>query len=175
MKNFNYKHDEENNRLTILEEKPKNIANFKFEDFDKGLVYKEAKDILDEYELRRLPSEYMDKSIGKVCGKLGKVEKYLNDIGLKLKDRARIKFNKKLGFNLARPLSRYPRPKTRELIEKYYILMRYAHNLSELKKYKENMPSKKGQGILHFNNPFQLLDRLELLGGSILAGNNGVM
>lgn len=29
------------------------------------------------------------------------------------------------------------------------------------------------QGIFYFNNPHQLLDRRELLGGSILAGNNG--
>ena len=34
---------------------------------------------------------------------------------------------------------------------------------------------KTGQGILHFNNPLQLLDRLELLRGSTLAGNNGVI
>ena len=34
---------------------------------------------------------------------------------------------------------------------------------------------KSGSGILNFNNPYQLLDRLELLGGSILAGNNGVI
>ena len=34
---------------------------------------------------------------------------------------------------------------------------------------------KKGEGIFYFNNPHQLLDRLELLGGSILAGNNGVI
>ena len=32
-----------------------------------------------------------------------------------------------------------------------------------------------GEGIFYFNNPHQLLDRLELLGGSILAGNNGVI
>ena len=41
--------------------------------------------------------------------------------------------------------------------------------------FKENIQSKTGQGILHFNNPLELLDRLELLSGSILAGNNGVM
>ena len=32
-----------------------------------------------------------------------------------------------------------------------------------------------GQGIFYFKNPHQLLDRLELLGWSILAGNNGVI
>ena len=31
-----------------------------------------------------------------------------------------------------------------------------------------------GQGI-YYNNPYQLIDRLELLTGSILAGNNGVI
>ena len=35
--------------------------------------------------------------------------------------------------------------------------------------------AQRGQGIVFFNNPHQLLDRLELLGGSILAGNNGVI
>ena len=34
---------------------------------------------------------------------------------------------------------------------------------------------KKGEGIFYFNNPHQLLDRLELLGCSIIAGNNGVI
>ena len=29
-------------------------------------------------------------------------------------------------------------------------------------------------GVVYYNNPADLLDRLELLGGSILAGNNGV-
>ena len=33
---------------------------------------------------------------------------------------------------------------------------------------------KSGQGIIHFNNPQQLVNRLELLAGSIFAGNNGV-
>ena len=47
----------------------------------------------------------------------------------------------------------------------------YATNLSNLRYYKE----KSGSGMIYFNNPHQLLDRLELLGGSILAGNNGVI
>ena len=29
--------------------------------------------------------------------------------------------------------------------------------------------------MIYYNNPLQLLNRLELLGGSILAGNNGVI
>ena len=31
-----------------------------------------------------------------------------------------------------------------------------------------------GSGVVYYNNPADLLDRLELLGRSILAGNNGV-
>lgn len=34
--------------------------------------------------------------------------------------------------------------------------------------------AQKGQGIKYFNSPAQLFDRLELLAGSISAGNNGV-
>ena len=37
-----------------------------------------------------------------------------------------------------------------------------------------NKYKKIGLGVVYYNNPADLLDRLELLGGSILAGNNGV-
>ena len=47
----------------------------------------------------------------------------------------------------------------------------YNYNLNKLREIKE----KTGQGIIHFNNPLQLIKRLELLAGSLLAGNNGVM
>ena len=57
------------------------------------------------------------------------------------------------------------------MIEEHNILANYIYNLNMLKEYKE----KSGSGILHFHNPYQLLDRLELLGGSILGGNNGVI
>ena len=33
---------------------------------------------------------------------------------------------------------------------------------------------KMGQGVIYYNNPNDLLERIELLGGSILAGNDGV-
>ena len=37
-----------------------------------------------------------------------------------------------------------------------------------------NKYKKIGSGVVYYNNPADLLDKLELLGGSILAGNNGV-
>ena len=72
---------------------------------------------------------------------------------------------------LAKPVSQNPHKNTLDLINKYNVLSIYATNLSNLKYYK----TKSGSGMIYFNNPHQLLDRLELLGGSILAGNNGVI
>ena len=42
--------------------------------------------------------------------------------------------------------------------------------MREIRNYKQLT----GTGIIHFNNPQQLVNRLELLAGSIFAGNNGV-
>ena len=50
-------------------------------------------------------------------------------------------------------------------------LMKYKNIIKD---YLRSLKYKLGEGI-YFNNPNNLLKRLELLGGSILAGNNGVM
>ena len=52
------------------------------------------------------------------------------------------------------------------------LLQKYK-NILEL--YLGSLEYKMGEGMIYFNNPHQLLDRLELLGGSILAGNSGVI
>ena len=151
-------------------EKPKSVAYFKFEDFDKGLNYKEARDILKEFGINRLPSKYEDESIEKINKKLAKAREKLNIIKIKLKDSAIAKFNIKEGFETASPLKKRPQPKTLDLIEKHDTLRRYIFNFNNLKMLKE----KTGKGIIHFNNPQQLVNRLELFAGSIFAGNNGV-
>ena len=46
----------------------------------------------------------------------------------------------------------------------------FINNMGQLRNYK----TLTGTGIIHFNNPQQLVSRLELLAGSIIAGNNGV-
>ncbi|XP_068697740.1 uncharacterized protein [Montipora foliosa] len=49
------------------------------------------------------------------------------------------------------------------------------NTLSEIPIHKTSNKYKKlGAGVVYYNNPEDLLSRLELLGGSILAGNNGV-
>ena len=74
------------------------------------------------------------------------------------------------GVNKAKALNENPRKDTEKQIENYNVLGDYINNISKLGSYAE----KKGQGIIHFNNPQQLVNRLELLAGSIIAGNNGV-
>ena len=51
-------------------------------------------------------------------------------------------------------------------------LLKYKNTMKD---YFRSLKYKIGEGLTYFNNPHQLLKRLELLGGSILAGNNGVI
>ena len=75
------------------------------------------------------------------------------------------------GMAIAYPKRGEPKEKTKEIIREHNIMEIYNYNLNQLRTFKE----KTGTGILHLNNPFQLIDRLELLAGSILAGNNRVI
>ena len=60
-----------------------------------------------------------------------------------------------------------------EIIKMQKDLLHKYKNVINL--YLNSLELKIGEGMIYFNNPHQLLDRLELLGGSILAGNNGVI
>ena len=80
-------------------------------------------------------------------------------------------FKIRKGKNKAAPLNKNPGTETLQEIQYYNILGEYVNNMNKL----ENIGRKKeGKGIIHFNNPQQLVKRLELLAGSIIAGNNGV-
>ena len=57
--------------------------------------------------------------------------------------------------------------------KRYLAMLNKYNNILGL--YLTSIGYKMGQGMIYYNNPHQLLDRLELLGGSILAGNNGVI
>ena len=59
------------------------------------------------------------------------------------------------------------------LLEMQKDLLKKYKNILEL--YLGSLEYKMGEGMIYFNNPQELLKRLELLGGSILAGNNGVI
>ena len=73
------------------------------------------------------------------------------------------------GVSKAFARNKNPHTDTLLKISYYNVLGEYVNNINKL----ANIANKTGQGIIHFN-PQQLVKRLELLAGSIFAGNNGV-
>ena len=151
------------------EEGPK-IAKFTPEDLDRNLMNKEAQDILKVNEYHKLPSEYFEEDVSVIDKLIEDVNEDLGETSKAIKNTAIISRDPN-GYFIAKPVNKNPRENTKNFIKKYNTLSIYATNLSNLKYYK----TKSGSGMIYFNNPHQLLDRLELLGGSILAGNNGVI
>ena len=66
-----------------------------------------------------------------------------------------------------------PTKKTQDQIENYNILSIYLKNLVDVYKIRKKEEELKGEGL--FFSPQELLHRLELLNGSLAAGNNGVL
>ena len=151
------------------EEGPK-IAKFTPEDLDRNLMNKEAQDILKVNEYHKLPSEYFEEDVSTIDKLIEDVNEDLGETSKAIKSTAIFEPDSN-GYLLAKPVNRKPHKNTLDLINKFNVLSIYSSNLSNLKYFK----TKSGSGIVYFNNPHQLLDRLELLGGSILAGNNGVI
>ena len=151
------------------DEEPK-IAKFKPEDLDRYLMSKETQDILKSFSYDKLPCHYFKEDVSTIDNLLEEVNIDLNSTKDLLKNTANIYSNKE-GYYFAKPKSENPKRKTIENVNKFNALSIYSSNLSNLKYFK----TKSGSGMIYFNNPHQLLDRLELLGGSILAGNNGVI
>ena len=140
------------------------------EQMDKYLNNKETVDLLNIYGLK-LPSEYKDKSLEEFQEAF---DKGLNEAARYktfIKDVAKCKKDSNTGLILAFPKAgENAREKTKELIKEHNILQIFINNMREIRNYKQLT----GTGIIHFNNPLQLIKRLELLAGSIFAGNNGV-
>ena len=146
------------------------IAQFKPEDLNRYLMNKEAQDLLKSLGHLKLPSEYFEEDISEIDDEIDDVNSDLVIYGKSIKNTAYFTRDPN-GYVLVKPVSKNPHENTLDLIDKYNVLSIYATNLNNLKYYK----TKSGSGMIYFNNPNQLLDRLELLGGSILAGNNGVI
>ena len=151
------------------EEGPK-IAKFTPEDLNRNLMNKEAQDILKSNGYDNLPSHYLKEDISTIDNLIDGVNSDLEEFNKRLKNTADI-VRVSNNYVIAQPKSKNPRKETLNNIKNYNTLSIYSSNLSNLRYFKE----KSGSGMIYFNNPHQLLDRLELLGGSILAGNNGVI
>ena len=146
------------------------IAKFTLEDLDRNLMNKETQDILKVNEYYKLPSEYFEEDVSIIEKVIEDVNEDLGETSKAIKNTAIFERDSN-GYLLAKPLNKKPHKNTLDLINKYNVLSIYATNLSNLRYYK----TKSGSGMIYFNNPHQLLHRLELLGGSIMAGNNGVI
>ena len=156
-----------NTRLLKVVEKPI-ILTYDEKEIEKNLLNKESIYLL-KFNSLQLPSEYKDKSLRELNKALKESQKISSRLKDKLKNVA--KYDHFEGKSIAYPKNKNPSKITLENIAEHNIMEIYNYNLNLLREFKERT----GRGFLHFNNPLQLLDRLELLGGSILAGNNGVM
>ena len=138
-----------------VEEGPK-IAKFTPEDLDRNLMTKETQDILKVNEYHKLPSEYFEDDVSTIEKVIEDVHEDLVETSKAIKNTAIFEHDSN-GYLLAKPVNKKPHKNTLDLINKYNVISIYAKNLSNLRYYKE----KSGSGMIYFNNPHQLLDRLE--------------
>ena len=140
------------------------------DEMDKFLNNKESIDLLNFYGLK-LPSKYKDKSLGELQKAFEKGMEETANLKKSIKNVAEYKKDTLTGLILAYPIKgQQSKEKSKELNKQYNIMQIFINNMGQLRNYKKLT----GTGIIHFNNPQQLVDRLELLAGSIFAGNNGV-
>ena len=174
---YNFKKNTINPGYTIFEifereeKKPKGLLEISDDFFNEGINYTEATDFLKDKELP-LPKSVKGENIEKIENYQKKTESLLKEYDEILRNKK--KLTPKKGKHFFKAKSEKPLPQTLKeikIIKEYNILINYYKKISELIEYKER--EKKGKGIIHFNNPQQLVSRLELLAGSIIAGNNG--
>ena len=156
----------------LLDDKNPKITTVTYgkDEMDKYLNEKETVDLLNFYGLK-LPSEYKDKSLEEFQEAFNKGMEETANLKKYIKNIADYKKDSLTGLILAFPIKgKDAKDKSKELIKEYNIMQIFINNLGQLRNYKKLT----GTGIIHFNNPRQLVNRLELLAGSIFAGNNGV-
>ena len=168
LKQYEIKHNKFTGQVKVI----KKPITFSYEksDMDKYLMNTQDINLIQSYGLE-LPSYYKDKSLEELREAFEKSAEILTDLKEAMKNVAKYDYKSDPGKIIAYPKSKNPSVTTLENIRKHHIMEVYKYNLDQLRVFKE----KTGTGIIHLNNPLQLLNRLELLIGSILAGNNGVL
>ena len=150
----------------------KPILNIKKEDFDIFLNNEKSQQIIKENGFDELPSYYFDKNIEELDERINNVESDLAGLHENLKNKANFIYDENKYYKaVSSALKRGPNPETKKQIEDFNILNIYLKNLIDLFKLKKL--EKSGSGL--FNTPQELIRRLELLNGSLAAGNNGVL
>ena len=149
----------------IDDDKPKiSTVTYGKEQMNKYLNNKQSVDLLNSYGLN-LPDEYKNKSLEEFQEAFDKGLNVSANYRKSIENVAKYKKDSITGMVLAFPKAgENAREKTKELIKEHNILQIFVKNMREIRNYKQLT----GTGIIHFNNPQQLVDRLELLAGSIL-------
>ena len=158
----------ERKEIREKKEPTKRVISFDDTDLDSGLNNVVSIRFLEEKDLL-LPSRIKNESYETIKRYQRRAEKLLDQYKGILANKAEFKTRK--GKTKAAPLNKNPRTETLQEIQYYNILGEYVNNMNKLEKISRK---KEGKGIIHFNNPQQPVKRLELLAGSIIAGNNGV-
>ena len=146
----------------------KPIVEFDVAIFDSNLSNKKSIDILDSYGHSHLPSFYFDKNINDLTSLISDVKVNLEDTQKELS--TNIEYEQNGAYTLVKPKAQNPRQKTIEGIDNYNTLSIYLTNLNYLYQVKQKQT---GSGL--FSSPQELIRRFELLKGSLIAGNNGVL
>ena len=172
--------------VTPSDDKTKKIITIIPDYFDQNLNNKFTVDILNKYNIENLPSSYFFKPQEYILKKVKLLANMINDFKTKELQNIALFKQSPEGYITAEPKNVNPRQKTKDLIQDYNVLTKYFFQINQLYKFKKTQ-SGKGVGIggLHppydppainnYKTPSQLVDRLELLAGSISAGNNGVI
>ena len=152
----------------------KKPINIKKEDFDIFLNNENSQKIIKENGFEELPSYYFDKSIEELDQRIVNVESDLAGLNDILKNKAKFIYDKNNYYQaVSTAIKRGPNPETKKQIETFNTLGIYLKNLIDLYKLKKKEKEFTGQGL--FFSPQELIRRLELLNGSLAAGNNGVL
>ena len=159
---------------SIQTDKDKNIFDFDLNFFNNNLQNKNSIDTLKKYGYDNLPLDFLTKKNDDLFRIIDDVYNLKSDLHFEILNTSE-PFKNYQGYELKQPKNKNPRKETLDKINDFNVLSTYYKNLTDLWSYKKEQLTKTGRGITLFNNPHQLLERLELLGGSILAGNNGVI
>ena len=146
----------------------KPVVKFDVAIFDSNLSNKKSIDILDSYGHSHLPSFYFDKNINDLTSLISNVKVDLEDTQKELS--TNIEYEQNGAYTLVKPKAQNHRKKTLEGIDNYNTLSIYLTNLNYLYQVKQKQT---GSGL--FISPQELIRRFELLKGSLVAGNNGVL
>ena len=167
------KDEDEEAQAPIEQKEDKTQITITKDYFDRFLLNKKSQDILIENDFNILPSYYFDKNtdIKELDKLIGTVKSDLEGLHDQLKNIANFPTNKK-GYLIAvsTATKKGPTVKTQEKIETFNVLSIYLKNLIDLLEFRNQT----GSGMF-YSNPQELLNRFELLNGSLAAGNNGVL